>query len=268
MRLGGWLGSFLLAVGCVAPCAAAAPCDGSTKPPAETDAEAAPSWCAPELEVLPGEVCHFSPQTKSGDPPSTLVIYLHGVIQPGTEWQWTQERAMVRQAKVHGLTALVPRGRRGIGPKGMRDWWTWPTSSRAQGEVEDELVAEWMAAKALLEARHGRPFEKTYVFGFSNGAYYGAALALRGRLKVDGYALFAGSGGSYLKHHGKRVTERPPIYVGYGKKDRAASHDSYQLGMTLRSLGWPYKLVGRRRVGHSMTDAQVSEALAFLGRPR
>ena len=266
MRLGGWIGSFLLGMGSVAPLAEAAPGDAPTQPQAE--AKPPPSWCAPELEALAGEVCHFSPKTKSGDPPTTLVIYLHGVIKPGTEWQWTQERAMVRQAKVHGLTALVPRGRRGIGPKGMRDWWTWPTSTRAQGEVEDELVAEWMNAKALLEARHGRPFEKTYVFGFSNGAYYGAALALRGRLKVDGYALFAGGGGTYLKRHASGVTDRPPIYVGYGKKDRTASHDSYQLGMMLRSLGWPYKLVGRRRVGHSMTDAQVSEALAFLGQKR
>ena len=240
---------------------------GKPAEPAEStpSAEPEPSWCAPELEALPAEVCHFSRQPDDGSAPRVLVIYLHGVIKPGTKWQWTQERAMVRHAKAHGLTVLVPRGRRGIGPKDMRDWWTWPTSTRAQRQVEDELIDEWMKAKELLEKRSGRAFDKTYVFGFSNGAYYASALALRGRLEVDGYGVFAGGSGKYLRKQARSTKRRPPIYVGYGKKDRAW-RDSYRFGATLRSLGWRYKMVGRRRVGHTMTDSMVAEALKLFGR--
>jgi predicted esterase len=159
---------------------------------------------------------------------------------------------------------IVPRGRRGIGPKDMRDFWAWPTSVKAQAKVEAEIVHDLAQTKALLETRNGRPFERTYVFGFSNGAYYGAALALRGTLAVDGYALFAGGAAGYLKRYAAKIGRRPPIYVGYGERDATARQDCQRLGAALRALGWPYRLRGRRRVGHSMTDSQVKEALALF----
>ena len=228
--------------------------------------ESQPPWCAPEVERLSDEICHFSPRPAGDAAPRTLVIYLHGVIQASSTWQHTQQRALVRHAKVHGFSVLLPRGRRGIGPKGMRDWWTWPTSVRAQQQVEDELIHEWMQARALLEQRNGRAFDAVYVFGFSNGAYYASALALRGKLDVDGYAVFAGGSAGYLERHARQTGERPPIYVGYGDQDRTARHDCQRLGAALRSLGWPYRMKGRPRVGHTITDTMVSEALAFFGR--
>jgi predicted esterase len=233
-------------------------------------AEPEPSWCAPELEALSEEMCAYTPAGPAQSAPRVLVIYLHGVIQPGTTWQWTQERAMVRHAKVHGFTVITPRGRRGIGPKTMRDWWTWPTSVRAQAQVEDELIHEWMLAKALLEVRSGQRFERTYVIGFSNGAYYAAALALRGKLPVDGYAMLAGGSAGYLRAHANKTRHRPPIYVGYGQRD-SVGDDCRRLGATLRALGWPYRLVGRPGVGHTITDSQVREALELferMGRPQ
>ena len=86
--------------------------------------------------------------------------------------------------------------------------------------VEEQLIEEWLDA-GDCEARRGAPFARVVVMGFSNGAYYGASLALRGRLAVDGYALFAGGGAEYLERQARRAGLRPPIYVGYGGRDPA-----------------------------------------------
>ena len=240
------------ALGCLGPVARA-----------QVPGSSEPRWCAPELETMSGEVCHAAPSRRDRVP-DTLVIFLHGVIEPGTEWQWSQQRAIARAAKANGFEALMPRGRRGIGPRGMEDWWTWPTGTRAQGVVEDALIEEWLGARRQVEARRGAPFARVLVMGFSNGAYYGASLALRGRLAVDGYALFAGGGAEYLERQARRVRARPPIYVGYGGRDPVGKKDSRALGATLRRLGWKHRVVGRPSVGHSMTDAQLGAAMDFL----
>jgi predicted esterase len=223
-------------------------------------ARAETAWCAPEVETLPGEVCHFTADPSG----NSLVIFLHGVIQPDTTWQWTQERAMVRHARAHHFSVIMPRGRRGIGPKSLRDWWAWPTGTQAQQEVEAEVIDEWMAAKALLEQRNGHPFARVYVFGFSNGAYYASSLALRDRVPATGYAVFAGGSGGYLRRQAQHVTHRAPIYVGYGTADREATRDCRGLGTLLQSLKWPHRINGKRRVGHTIADSQVREAMAFL----
>lgn len=232
--------------------------------PAKTEGAAASRWCAPELTTLAGDVCAYVPE-KPAPGPRTLVIFLHGVIQPDTTSQWGQQRAAARVGATHGLTVIMPRGRRGIGPKTMEHWWAWPTSIDARRVEEAKLVGEWSAARASLETQAGKPFERVYVFGFSNGAYYATSLAMRGRINADGYALFAGgSGAPYHEIEAKRAKLRAPVVVAWGAGD--PSHDKQkELAKMLRRLRWPSKEVGRDRAGHAMTDEQVTVALSFLG---
>ncbi len=221
-------------------------------------------WCAPELSTLAGEVCAFVPE-KPAPGPRTLILYLHGVVQPDTTAQWNLQRGAARVGATYGHSVIMPRGRRGIGPKTMEHWWTWPTSVDARRAHEDALIAEWSAARAALEQAAGKPFERVYVFGFSNGAYYATSLAMRGRLDVAGYALFAGgSGASYHEIEAKQGKRRAPIVVAWGAGD--PSHDKQKaLAKMLKRLQWPYLELGRRRAGHAMTDEQVEKALVFLG---
>lgn len=258
--------SACLAAGAAAPSAAAAP--SVAPPPAAGSSAAAPGpdapdrWCARELEQLGSAACVSAPARLRE--PLTLVLFLHGVVKPETTWQWAQQRALARAAAVHGFVALMPRGRRGYGPRGMEDWWTWPTSARGQQAIEAELVAEWQRDRAELEQRLGHGFARALVFGFSNGAYYAASLALRGRVPADGFGVFAGgSSGEHLLAAARRLAVRPPIYVGYGTADRSAREDAVALGRALRRLGWPSRVVARPGVGHTMTDAMLAEALAF-----
>ncbi|WP_437731888.1 alpha/beta hydrolase [Sorangium sp. So ce1335] len=231
--------------------------------PAASDAPAAARWCAPELASLPGEVCASLP-AKEAPGPRVLVIFLHGVVQPDSGWQWAQQRAAARVGARHGVAVMMPRGRRGIGPRTMEDWWCWPTATAAQAAHEDALLAQWDAARAELERRAGGRFERVFVFGFSNGAYYATSLAMRGRLPVDGYAAFAGgSGARYLERAGARAKRRVPLFVGWGGKD-PAHRDQVALARMLRRLNWPSKALGKPRAGHAMTDDQVDRAFEFL----
>lgn len=241
------------------------PDPGSAAPVAQPTPPDVP-WCNDAVEKLTDSMCHFSP-AKAGDAaPTKLVIFLHGVIKVGTDWQYNQHLALVRAAKANGFEVLLPRGRVGAGSKKFADHWNWPSSAEGQKVYEAEVIAEWMAAKQTLEERNGRPFEQVYVFGFSAGAYYASSLALRGRMQVDGYGVFAGGGAPKgVERWAKGVRPRPPVYVGWGGKDKARK-DPQRFAKALKAMGWRHKAIGRRKVGHSVTDAQIKEAMAFLGK--
>jgi predicted esterase len=226
----------------------------------------APEWCAPELETLSPGVCFFAPSDLArtdAHEADTLVLFLHSLVGSSSDWQWEQQRVIATAGRKFHFSALMPRGRRGLGPGRAPDVWAWPTAPRAQEQVEDELIAEWTEARERLEARRGKRFERLLVFGFSNGAYYASSLALRGRLPADGYGVFAGgSGGKYGAFVGSKTTQRAPIFVGYGTKD-PAHKDMQGLATTLKQLGWRHR-VKVERVGHIVTNAQLAGAFRFL----
>lgn len=232
---------------------------------AADEAGAEQPWCfqGEDIEALTPTVCHYSPAPPERAP-DTLVIFLHGLTKVGTTWQWNGQRGLARAAKAHGFSVITPRGRVGAGSSKFADHWNWPSSVAGQNALEAEVLAEWKQARETLEKRNGRPFAKVFVWGFSAGAYYAAGLALRGRLDVAGYAVFAGGGAPKgVERWAKGTQPKVPVYVGYGHKDRARK-DPARLGQALRAMGWKSLVVGRRNVGHSMTDAQIREAVTFL----
>jgi dienelactone hydrolase len=219
-------------------------------------------WCAEEFETLPGEVCLYTPPTST--PATKLVIFLHGVVKAGTDWQYNQQRAAARAARQNGFVVLMPRGRMGAGSQKFFDHWNWPTSFAGQKLHEQEVLEGWRRAREIVEQRRERPFEKLYVIGFSAGAYYAVSLALGNRFTADGFAAFAGGGAA--KDSARRlaaVRRRAPIYVGWGLKDKAR-RDPEKLARVLRTAGWPHKSSARRGVGHAMTDSMVADAMSFF----
>jgi predicted esterase len=222
---------------------------------------AAPGWCAPETEALPAEVCLYVPK-RGAERPTTLVIFLHSLVGRDTSWQWEQQRTMIQTADRYGFAVLMPRGRLGLGPGRKPDVWAWPTAQRTEADVEASLLAEWSAARALAEKRLGA-FDRTFVYGFSSGAYYAASLALRNPVGADGFALFAGGSGSKWKAmNAKNVTKRPPVFVAYGTKD-PSRRDPQAFAKLLKELGWPHRL-DSARVGHTVTHEQLRHAFEYL----
>jgi predicted esterase len=227
-------------------------------------------WCAPELEALSEAACYFAPTAApaidGAQPPQrsrSLVIFLHPLVGAGSDWQWDQQRMFARLGTTFGFSVLMPRGRLGVGPKRAPNIYAWPTSANMQTRYEDEIIDEWMQARRVVEKREGK-FEKVLIFGFSNGAYYATSLAMRGRLEVDGYGIFAGGSGSkYLRLLAAKAERRSPIFVGYGTKD-PAHHDQRDLIKMLRALSWKHR-VKSAHVGHTVTEDQIRGALGFLG---
>jgi len=229
---------------------------------------APPAWCVEGSEPLDNGVCYYAPAPAPDNqatpaPCETLVIFLHSLVAVDSNWQWEQQRLMLRTAERMGFAVLIPRGRPGIGPGAQQNVLAWPGSPRMQEAFEASLLAEWDQAKASVESRRGAPFPRTLVFGFSNGAYYATSLAVRARYAADGYGIFAGGSGSkFNRILANNVEKRAPIFVGYGTKDPASAHMNSLVRM-LADLHWPHA-VKRAAIGHWVSDAQLQSAVRFL----
>ena len=235
--------------------------------PAAEEAEAKPAaasgWCADGFETLARDVCFANPTSTKDQKVRTLVVFFHGLVDAGTSWQHAQQKGMLLAAKRHGFQLIAPRGRTELGGKRKADQIGWPTSAEAQERLEAGVLAEIAAARKEIEDRQQAPFDEVFVLGFSNGAYYGASLALRGKLDVAGYGVFAGGGAPKgMERLAKGTKNRAPVFVGIAEKD-TTKEDGKALAKLLKSLKWPHKSVGKP-VGHAVADSHLELALTFL----
>jgi predicted esterase len=224
-------------------------------------------WCIDGLSPLDEDICYVLPRFAEGKP-RRLLIYLHGIIppQPTSVQKNTVETAVLHASANAGAAALVPRGLRGIGPAPATDWWAWPTSPAAHAKLAPLIVARWAAAKTRLEAIAGAPFERTYLAGSSNGAYFVTALALRGDLvalgfPIDGFGAISGgaSGGRDLS-----AAKLPPkpFYIGFGTYDDETRKHVRPLAAVLEAARWPLR-TGEHPLGHGANEVYLDEAFAF-----
>jgi predicted esterase len=169
-----------------------------------------------------------------------------------------------------GVAAIIPRGRRGIGPEGARDWWAWPTSPGTHAQMVKEIVARWVVLKKKLEAVLGVTFERTYLAGSSNGAYFLSALALRGDcddlgFPIDGYgAMSGGAAGGRGAEALSGKTSRP-VYVGFGTYDAETKAGARALAAVFEKAHWPVR-VAEHPFGHGAREVYLDEAFAFWDR--
>lgn len=211
-------------------------------------------WCAPEVQALGEDVCYIDGRGADRSGKRTLVIFLHGAIAKHTDWSWTQERALLRQAKASGFEATFPRAPdNGVG-------YAWPGGAEGQKKYEADLIDGWTRAQKQLEAKHGARYDEVFVMGFSSGAYYVSSLALRGRLAVDGYATFAGGS---IGHQKNDAARKLPVYVGICGADRQTAPHSRGFAGELATRGYPVR-AEEHQVGHMFADPHVARAVAFL----
>lgn len=209
-------------------------------------------WCNEEVETLPNGLCHIDGGQREGK--RTLVIFLHGAIAKDVDWQWTQERALTRQAKQNKFEAVFARAP--LGPSG----YVWPGTASARETSEQDLIDSWSEARSFLEKRAGKPYDEVFLMGFSSGAYFVSSLALRGRVKFDGFATFAGGAGGAARED---VAVKAPVYVGVCADDSQTAAHSRAFGGALAARGWPRR-VDEQKVGHMFSDIHVAHALAYL----
>jgi predicted esterase len=213
------------------------------------------AWCGAESEALPGDVCYVDGRGKGAR--RTLVIWLHGVIPTNTTWSWNHQQMLRRVAKQHGIELLFPRGVAG------KELYAWPGTAKAQEESEQALIDQWMSAKDVLEKRENRAFDEVFVFGFSSGAYFASSLAMRGRVDVDGYAVFAG--GQPMSLRPGQAIPSAPVFVGVCANDRSTAAHSRAFAGSLAGAGIP-RMVSEQKIGHDVSEVHFAQALAYLHR--
>ncbi len=250
-----WRVPFLLAA-LVAVAVFAAPTRANA---AEKTKRAAVAWCGPDSEALAGDVCYVDGRAAapSGGKGArrTLVIWLHGVIAKNTTWSWNHQKMLRRVARQHGIELLFPRAMAGDA------LYAWPGTLEAQEKNEEALIAQWMEAKSAIEKRDNRPFDEVFVFGFSSGAYFASSLAMRGRVDVDGYGVFAGGQPMAAKPaNGARFA---PVFVGVCANDKTTVAHSRAFAGSLASAGIP-RMVSEQRVGHDLSEVHFAQALTYL----
>ena len=215
------------------------------------------SWCAPEIESLPGDVCYLDgTKGKAKTSRKTLVIFLHGAIAKNTTWSWNHERMMTRLANYHGVEIVFPKSP--LADVG----YVWPGKLEEQKAQEQALIDNWMSAKALLEKRDGKSFDEVFVMGFSSGAYFTSSLAARGRVDADGYAVFAG--GQSQAPVASPVARFAPVFVGACTKDSTgtAAH-SLAFAGSLTAANIP-RMYSEQPVGHGLSEVHFAQALSYL----
>jgi predicted esterase len=217
------------------------------------------AWCGADTEALPNDVCYVDGRANGAR--RTLVIWLHGVIPTSSNWSWNHQHMLRRVAKQHGIELLFPRGIAG------RELYAWPGTQKGQtGQEESEqaLIDQWMSAKDLLEKRENRPFDEVFIFGFSSGAYFASSLAMRGRVDVDGYAVFAG-GQPMPPPAGRadRSAHMASVFVGVCANDRTTAAHSRAFAGSLAAAGIP-RMVSEQKVGHDLSEVHFAQALSYL----
>lgn len=198
------------------------------------------------------------------DVPRRLLVYLHGITPPApaSPQKDAVQNAVKSSATRAGAAAIVPRGIRGIGPANMKDWWAWPTSPAAHSTHARAIVERWRDAKERLERAAGVTFEKVYVAGASNGAYFLTRLVLSGDLErfgfhADGFGAMSGGARTTIA-----AREPRPFYVGWGKHDPDTKPNALALAAALDRAGWPVK-TAEHDVGHGTKEVYLDEAFAF-----
>jgi predicted esterase len=215
------------------------------------------------MTALDEETCYLLPPLAK-DKPRRLLVYLHGVVPPTPEsaQQKTVQTAVKNAVTRAGAAAIVPRGTRGIGPGEAHDWYAWPTDPATHDKLAPAILARIAAAKTKLESISGAPFEKTYLAGSSNGAYFLTALALRGDAPFDGYGAMSGGAGGRAP-----PPKAVPFYIGYGAYDPETKNNIKPLVTALEAAKWPLK-VSVHPFGHGARDVYIDEAFAFWDETR
>jgi predicted esterase len=245
----------LLLLGSVAAVGLGVPGVAAAKDPTIPTNAAAKGWCASEYDALPNDVCHIDGRKAKDGAHRTLVIWLHGVIPTGSSWSHNHQRMLARVAQYNEVEVLFPKGLPADGVYG------WPGTLDSQEKNEQALIDQWMAAKTLLEQREKKAFDEVYVFGFSSGAYFASSLAMRGRVAVDGYAVFAG--GQPMPARTTPVEKFSPTFVGVCADDKTTANHSRAFAGSLAAAGIP-RMVSEQHVGHGLSEVHFAQALSFL----
>ena len=239
-------------------------------PPADSLDSSAPAtrpneWCIEGLSALDEETCYIFPI--ANEKPRELLIYLHGIVSPapGADAQRVFQTIVMNASLRGGVVAMIPRGRRGIGPGASKDWWAWPTTPSDYSKYASAILTSFTEHKAALETIAGAPFLRTYLAGSSNGAYFLTTVALHGAFHADGFGAMSGGSASGMQPSALIGGPMPSFYVGIPTYD-STRDGALALGRLLAAAKWPNK-IAEHPFGHGAREVYLDEAFAYWRAP-
>ncbi len=173
-----------------------------------------------------------------------------------------RQTRVAKHATARGYAVLALYGRMGIcDTRGDHlDWICWPSNEQVANRAA-EIVASWKEPLARARARIGNG--RTYVLGFSNGAYFAGLLAVRDLFEANAYVI--AQGGPVEPVHA--LGHRAPILLLSTDEEAPQVHaEMDRFGAELAADGWSF--VQEERSGwHELNDQDVDAALDFFDVP-
>ncbi len=225
-------------------------------PATRSAARSAPiAWCAPGLEAIPGGGCF----AKAGDG-SPLLVYLHGMYTPATAPEEMERQSRVaKRAVAAGVSVLALRGEAGLCGPSLPDTFCWPSNAKNGGEAT-RIAGAW--DDALGEAKDRGASGRSYLLGFSNGAYFAALIAATGVRYFDAVAVAHGGPGG-AGNVAPRDAMVPMLLLS--SDGDPANTDMVRLQGALTAVRWPFVGVSTNG-GHFLSNWDIDTALTFFAR--
>lgn len=250
--------SLALVLGCRADPPAAGPSDA---PASVVVASAAPARAcvSPEVRVI------------GADGASASLVLLHGYGASAADIE-PVGRALA--AGLRGVAVLVPdgceaweggsSGRQWYGLEGLRDESAGAHQKRAARVREAGARVQALVAAEL--SRRGLPTGRVAFAGFSQGAMISEWLAVHGAPRPRAVVAFSGR----FDDDGppeQRAGAPAPVLLIHGERDRVIPFlEAARAEEALRRRGAAVERVTRPAMGHSIDEASIEAATAFLGR--
>ena len=110
-------------------------------------------------------------------------------------------------------------------------------------------------------------FDRTYLAGSSNGAYFLSALAMRGDcdelgFPIDGFGAMSGGASGGRGAEALAGKSARPVYVGFGAYDAETKQGARALATVFEAARWPVR-VAEHPFGHGAREIYLDEAFAF-----
>jgi predicted esterase len=236
------------------------PAHVETKVAAPKTFDASTVVCGDGLTAIAEDACFVAP---IGSKPAPLIVYLHGLYQEGAARDELDRQARVaKHATARGYAVLALRGRMGIcDTRGDHlDWLCWPSNEQVASRAV-EVVASWKEPLARARQRAGNG--RTYVLGFSNGAYFAGLLAVRDLFNANAYVVAQGGPVEPVHALGKRA---PILLLSTDEEAPIVHAEMDRFGSELAADGWSF-VQEERTGGHELNDQDVDAALDFFDVP-
>ena len=204
-------------------------------------------------------------QALSGESDS-LIVFLHGYGADGADLLNLADSLKIHLPNTIFMSPDAPN-KSTMNPFGY-EWFPIPrldgSSLENAKKVRDEATKELNLFLNEIKKNTGIPFERIFLFGFSQGCMMSLHLAPRKNEKIAGVIGIAGMlmQPELLE---KEAVQKPPILLVHGDEDDVVPYEELSIATdTLVKANFEVYTITSKGAGHSITEDGLRAALQFI----